>query len=541
MPRDFYSEDNLSRIETYLRRAVKGGEVASRVIHISADYLSLRVAVNPGAEELRLDLDRLERGLTSLALPWEERLRLLLERRCGAEEGGRRCQRYAGLFPREYRALIHPRFAVRDIARIERILAGGGEQFDLWGPFRLKEPYCRLQFYSLRESYLNELMPFLENLHLSVIDEVDFTLAVEGREVFIKSFALRSGVRRETPLVAMRAPLLEALTALRAGELENDSLNMLLIPTGLSWRQIDVFRGYRNYYFQLGSSFTKKRIALALINNPQVALLLYRYFEARFKPETRWSDPLAREEEALSPLRLELAAALQEVSDVNEDRILRILFNLIDSTVRTNFFLREKRPDSFFAFKISAIGIIDMPAPRPLFEIYVHSAAMEGIHLRGGKVARGGIRWSDRPDDFRTEILGLMKTQMTKNVVIVPVGSKGGCVVKTPFRSREEGASLSRAAYQTLMRGLLDLTDNRVGTQVVRPEGVVAYDADDPYLVVAADKGTAHLSDTANAISREYGFWLGDAFASGGSHGYDHKELAITAPGARECVKAHLL
>jgi glutamate dehydrogenase len=419
------------------------------------------------------------------------------------------------------------------------MLAGGGEQFDMWGPFRLDEPYCRLQFYSLRESSLNELMPFLENLHLSVIDEVDFTLVVEGRKVFIKSFALRSGVKGESSLAALRTPLLEALSALRSEALENDYLNMLLIPTGLTWRQIDVFRGYRNYYFQLGSPFTKKRMAFALINNPQIALLLYRYFEARFKPEPRWSDPLTREEEVLSPLRLELAAALEDVPDVNEDRILRILFNLIDSTVRTNFFLREKRPDYFFSFKISAIGIIDMPAPRPLFEIYVHAATMEGIHLRGGKVARGGIRWSDRPDDFRTEILGLMKTQMTKNVVIVPVGSKGGFVVKTPFQSREEGAALSKAAYQTLMRGLLDLTDNRVGGQVVHPEGVVAYDAEDPYLVVAADKGTAHLSDTANAVSREYGFWLGDAFASGGSHGYDHKELAITARGAWECVKAH--
>ncbi len=236
---------------------------------------------------------------------------------------------------------------------------------------------------------------------------------------------------------------------------------------------------------------------------------------------------------------MQLAEALEQVEDINEDRILRTLFNLIDSSVRTNFFFRRQRPDYFFAFKISALGIIDMPAPRPLFEIFVHAAGMEGIHLRGGKVARGGIRWSDRPDDYRTEILGLMKTQMTKNAVIVPVGSKGGFVVKTPWTTREEGAALAREQYQVLMRGLLDLTDNRRGKEVLRPPGVVAYDEDDPYLVVAADKGTAQFSDLANNISLEYGFWLGDAFASGGSHGYDHKALGITARGAWECVQRH--
>jgi glutamate dehydrogenase len=309
--------------------------------------------------------------------------------------------------------------------------------------------------------------------------------------------------------------------------------------TRLDWRQVDLFRAYRNYYFQLGSPYTKLRVANALINNPQLAELLYRYFVARFDPEAGYADLLEREEKALLPVRMELITALEQVADVNEDNILRILFNLIDSTVRTNFFVRKDSEDYFVSFKISAIGIIDMPAPRPLFEIYVHSATMEGIHLRGGMVARGGIRWSDRPDDFRTEILGLMKTQMTKNALIVPVGSKGGFIVKTPYSTREEGGELSKRAYQTLMRGLLDLSDNRVGDQIVRPAKIVAHDDVDPYLVVAADKGTAHLPDTANAVSAEYGFWLKDGFASGGSKGYDHKKLGITAKGAWECVQRH--
>lgn len=538
MPKDFYAAENQPRLERYLRRYFQSPSVFSRIIHISAESLSMHVALKPGNEDVRLQTERLERSLSRIVRPWSSTLRLLLDRVHGEEGGLARWRKYAESFSREYRSLIHPRFAVRDIANLEKCQQTAGELFDLWGPFGRQEPYFRLQFYSARESYLNELMPLLENLNLQVIDEVDFVVRPESQPLYIKSFAVRA-VAGAGKLTRLRQPLLEALHRLRSGGAENDYLNRLLVLTGLSWQEIDVFRGYRNYYFQLGSPFTKKRIAFALINNPRAATLLYRYFEGRFSPEPRWQDPLLREEEALSPIRQLLSETLESVTDINEDRILRILFNLIDSTVRTNFFLRRDRDDYFFSFKISALGIIDMPAPRPLFEIYVHSADMEGIHLRGGKVARGGIRWSDRPDDFRTEILGLMKTQMSKNALIVPVGSKGGFVVKTPFGNREEGAVLARAAYQTLIRGLLDLTDNRIGEQTIRPVGVVAYDDVDPYLVVAADKGTAHLSDTANAVSAEYGFWLGDAFASGGSRGYDHKALGITARGAWECVKRH--
>jgi glutamate dehydrogenase len=371
-------------------------------------------------------------------------------------------------FPEEYQHLIHPRFAIRDLVNIRAMLQSGQDGFDLWGPFGSEEHHFRLQFYSLKSSYLNDLMPCLDNFHLKVIDEVDFLLPVENQNIYIKSFSVRSGASGQS-LGSIRESLLTAMTAMRQGLLENDPLNKLVVLTRLDWRQVDLFRAYRNYYFQLGSPYTKLRVANALINNPQLAELLYRYFVARFDPEAGYADLLEREEKALLPVRMELITALEQVADVNEDNILRILFNLIDSTVRTNFFVRKDSEDYFVSFKISAIGIIDMPAPRPLFEIYVHSATMEGIHLRGGMVARGGIRWSDRPDDFRTEILGLMKTQMTKNALIVPVGSKGGFIVKTPYSTREEGGELSKRAYQTLMRGLLDLSDNRVGDQIVRP------------------------------------------------------------------------
>ncbi len=539
MPRDYYNRDSVRRVESYLGRFLTAEHVSSRVIHINSEYVSLHFRVVLQGDQVRIDVDALQKVMTDLSRPWEEKLRLLLLRGEESHQGVQMLRKYANVFPHEYRDLIHPRFAVRDVRFIEQLLTSGEDCFDLWGPFQERHEFYRLQFYSLKESYLNELMPFLENLSLAVVDEVDFNLEIEGRTVYLKSFAVRNKLSMAKPLTSQRDNLLAILNGLRNGTVEDDYLNRLMVLTGLDWQEIDVFRAYRNYYFQLGNPFTKRSVAFALINNPHAALLLYRYFEARFQPNPDWQDPMQREEAALMPIRMELSQDLDQISDINEDRILRSLFNLIDSTIRTNFFLRRKDPDYFLSIKISAIGVIDMPVPRPMYETYVHSASMEGIHLRGGKVARGGIRWSDRPDDFRTEVLGLMKTQMTKNSLIVPVGSKGGFVVKTPFTTREEGAELSRHAYITLMRGLLDLVDNRVAGHIVRPKGVVVYDDTDPYLVVAADKGTAHLPDTANSVSLDYGFWLGDAFASGGSVGYDHKKLGITARGAWECVKRH--
>ena len=537
MPKEFFNSENRRRMENYLRRAFNARRAEIRLIHVYGEFFSTLVRITSGSPQGEVDTESLEVALTRLLLSWEKKLLHALQRRCGLERGQALGHAYAQRFPLDYQRMIHPRYAARDVEALEKLVENGRARFDLWGPRPGTRDFI-LQFYSLKQSFLNDLMPLLENLGLCVVEEVDFTVELESAPAYLKSFVLR-----ERPghckLGDVRESLVATLDAMWHGDVENDYLHHLQLRTGLDWRQIDVFRGYRNYYFQLGSTYTKKRVAYALIDNPQVARLLYDYFEARFCNCPEWADPADREEQALMPLRMQLIEALEKVDDVNEDRILRTFFNLIDSTVRTNFFARYDKDDYFFSFKISAIGIIEMPFPRPQYEVYVHSAKMEGIHLRGGLVARGGIRWSDRPDDFRTEILGLMKTQMTKNTLIVPVGSKGGFITKTPFATREEGAELSKAAYITLMRGLLDLTDNRVGKEVTHPTDVVRYDGDDPYLVVAADKGTAHLPDTANGVSRNYGFWLDDAFASGGSAGYDHKKLGVTARGAWECVKRH--
>ncbi|NOQ42333.1 MAG: NAD-glutamate dehydrogenase, partial [Desulfuromusa sp.] len=495
MPNDYYLPEHIERMEIYLRRYVRAVSVESRLIHLASDYLSLHVNIELQKKEVKIDLIKLEQGLTRVTMPWKLKFRALLEKSFDADSFAT-WERYSKAFNKNYRARTHPRFAVRDVRNIEKLLHDKQDSFDLWGPFHEEDDYYRLQYYSLSRSYLNDLMPFLQNLDLCVLHEVDSDLEVDSEQVFIKSFAIKPNSDNSLPFWKIKPLLLDSLLALQNNEVENDYLHRLQPLTGLSWREIDVFRGYRSYYFQLGSPFTKKRVADALVNNATVTLLLYRYFEGRFKPSEKLADPMTRELEVLSPIRQDLVTALEEVSNTNEDKILRTLFNLIDSTIRTNFFLRYQTDDYFFSFKINALGVIEMPSPRPLYEVYVHSAKMEGLHLRGGKVARGGIRWSDRPDDFRTEILGLVKAQMTKNAVIVPEGSKGGFVTKQTSPDREEMGKIVIEAYQTLMRGLLDLTDNRVGDEIVQPEGIITYDDLDPYLVVAADKGTAHLPDT---------------------------------------------
>lgn len=331
----------------------------------------------------------------------------------------------------------------------------------------------------------------------------------------------------------------EAFAATWTGQAENDGFNALVLSAGLTWRQAMVLRAYAKYLRQAGSTFSQDYMEDTLRNNVHTTRLLVSLFEARMSPERQRAGT-----ELTDGILEELDGALDQVASLDEDRILRSFLTVIKATLRTNFFQKdaEGRPHAYVSMKFDPQAIPDLPAPRPAFEIWVYSPRVEGVHLRFGKVARGGLRWSDRREDFRTEILGLVKAQMVKNTVIVPVGAKGGFVAKQlpdPAVDRDAWLAEGVASYRTFISALLDITDNLVGGEVVPPADVVRHDEDDTYLVVAADKGTATFSDIANEVAVAYGFWLGDAFASGGSAGYDHKGMGITARGAWESVKRH--
>lgn len=470
-------------------------------------------------------------------LPWDAAFQHLALRALGDTAAKQLYQKYLPVLSSEYKHLVSPRYALKDVLHLEKLNNNDIHQVSLLNPGQDAEHY-RLHFYSQYEHYLDEYILALENMSLRVMDQVQFHITTDGVTQFIKSFTVKAANGQKLAFCRLKHRLIDAISGVMNSYIENDALNKLLILSGLSWRAIDVLRAYRNYYLQIYHLTTRASINHALIHNPEIALCLFVYFEARFRPNPEWSDTGIREEQTLFPLRLQLLESMKAVTDLNDDRVLRTFFNLIDATMRSNFHLQRDWPDYFLSFKINSLGIIDMPSPKPQNEIYVHAIHMEGIHLRAGKISRGGIRWSDRHDDFRVEILGLMQTQVSKNALIIPTGAKGGFVVKHNG-SKVDFKAAGKKAYITLIRGLLDLTDNYKDNQIVQRPELVCYDDPDPYLVVAADKGTAQFSDTANAVAAQYQFWLGDAFASGGSQGYDHKALGITARGAWECVKRH--
>jgi glutamate dehydrogenase len=373
----------------------------------------------------------------------------------------------------------------------------------------------------------------LQHLGLPVVEELALPLILpDNRTGFLERLRIQAAPRVIAAVVAAPERLLDALRALHEQRATDDALNGLITSEGLTWRQVEVLRTLRNHLVQVRPNYNADTITGVMLRNSAAAAALFRLFDARFNPAVDGDR-----DHAVDQADRALRIALQQVGSLLDDEILRGVENLLLAVVRTNAYQKPERP--VVSMKVECAKVAGMVSPRPLFEIYVHSPHLEGIHLRGGKVARGGLRWSDRHDDFRTEVLGLMKTQMVKNSIIVPVGSKGGFVLKGQLPTRPALDQYLIDRYRQFISGLLDITDNIIGGAVVHPPDVVRYDQPDPYLVVAADKGTAHLSDTANSVSAQYGFWLGDAFASGGSNGYDHKVEGITARGAWECVLHH--
>ncbi|HEX2094492.1 MAG TPA: NAD-glutamate dehydrogenase [Longimicrobiaceae bacterium] len=543
LPRGKYSQEARQRIQVAVTRHL-GGTVVHYYLSMSAgEQARLHFYVSAPAETVQAaDARALEHEVEQLTRSWEERLRDGLG--AGAE-AAELAERYAPALSEEYRAANTPAAAVHDVLQMERMRLEAREatvalrnapeerQGEL-GTATVLKLYLRD-----RRLVLSDFMPILEDAGIRVIEIDTFSVAGAGLPRFmIYSFLVQE---REGGVVTGEIfPILaEMLLAVWTGDAPEDPFNALVLRAGLRWREVDVLRTYANYATQIGAVPTRTASSRAMARYPEVARLLVRLFRARF-------DPAAASAQEEAALRGGLNRALEAVTSLADDRALRRLAALVVGTVRTNYYrcggadpTKRSGGAPYISVKIRSAEVEELKKSRLLYEVYVRSSRMEGIHLRAAPVSRGGIRWSDRPDDFRTEVLGLVTTQVVKNATIVPSGSKGGFITKRVFADREEMGREAAEQYRTLMRGLLDLTDNFVEGRVVPPEGVVRHDGDDPYLVVAADKGTAHLSDVANAVAAEYGFWLGDAFASGGSHGYDHKEEGITARGGWECVKRH--
>ncbi|MEX2527686.1 MAG: NAD-glutamate dehydrogenase domain-containing protein [Gemmatimonadota bacterium] len=493
----------------------------------------------------------LERAIGEIIRSWEDRVREGLERFRPSEEARRLAGVYGEAVSPEYRAATDPLVAVEDVLELEAMESTGRDVAIALAnrdakTFSDGEELSELRLFLRGERLiLSEFMPILEDAGLRVIAVTPFQ--IQGRGVpgaSIYSFHVQDPAGGLLDVNGGGRLLSELILAVRRGDASSDSLNSLVVLAGLAWREIEVLRAYASYAFQVGAVPSRVSLPVALVKHPDVARILLHRFEVRFGLDEGSPDERATR---LGEIQAQFLESLNKVTVLGDDRALRRLALLIDGTVRTNYFRNGGRDPSrtsggvpYISFKVATRGLEGVPRTRVLYEVWVRSPRMEGVHLRGARVARGGIRYSDRPDDFRTEVLGLVKTQMVKNAVIVPAGSKGGFVTLRQLPP-EAMADEAREQYCTLIRGLLDLTDNLVEGRHVPPEGVFCHDRADPYLVVAADKGTAKYSDVANGVAEEYGFWLGDAFASGGSNGYDHKEVGITAGGAWECVRRHFL
>ena len=540
VPRDRFNTRIRERIQEILSEAF--GAVSSEfTVQLSESvlarlYFVMRV---PSGTHPEYDVHELEARLVSETRSWRDDLYAALLEECGEERGTRLFRRYGAAFRAAYRENYTARIAVHDIERIEQLDDAHELAMSVYRPLEAPENTFHFKlFHRATPISLSDALPMLENMGLRVEEERPSRVTpADGSRIWVNDFGLSHTIEA-LDLERVTDLFQDAFAHVWSGAVENDGFNRLVLRASLAWREIVILRAYCKYLRQAGVAFSQEYMERTLTANPGIARDLVALFHARFDPSR---DEAGRAEAEAIAARIR--EALERVANLDEDRILRSFLGLVRATLRTNYFQHDARGElkSYVSFKFDPKRIPELPEPRPMFEIWVYSTRVEGVHLRGGPVARGGLRWSDRREDFRTEVLGLVKAQMVKNAVIVPVGSKGGFVPKhLPVGgSREAVLEEGIACYKTFIRGMLDITDNLAGSEVVPPPEVIRHDGDDPYLVVAADKGTATFSDIANSVAAEYQFWLGDAFASGGSHGYDHKKMGITARGAWESVKRH--
>ena len=541
-PRENFSTELRRKWQAILTQAFNGTSSEFNV-HLSESVLAriqITVRTTPGTIPA-FDVRELEARLVASARRWDDDLKGALLESLGEARGNELLRQFGSAFPAGYREEVAARSAVPDIEMMSKLSQQQPLGMTLYRPLEAAPGTLRFKIFHLGAPVtLSDSLPMLEHMGLQVLDEHPHRVAPHGMSpVWIHDFGMMTaGADTEVEIDALHQVFEEAFGRIFRGEVESDDFNRLVVAARMPSDEIVVLRAYAKYMRQIGFPLSQAFIEGTLAAHADIAGALVALFKTRFDPaQGAGAGSRAGEQQRA------IEAMLEHVDNLSEDRVLRQYLALILATTRTNFWRRDAEGNrrSFLSFKFDPRLVPGLPEPKPMFEIFVYSTRFEGVHLRGGRVARGGLRWSDRPEDFRTEVLGLVKAQMVKNTVIVPVGSKGGFVLKRAPAASDREAFMKEgvACYRDYLRGLLDLTDNRVGDKIVPPPTVKRHDPDDPYLVVAADKGTATFSDFANGISKEYGYWLGDAFASGGSVGYDHKAMGITARGAWESVKRH--
>lgn len=542
VPRERYNTQLRKDTQALLQKSFGSDKDIEFTTYFSESvYARTQYMVRGGKNEAEVNVKEIENNIVELTKSWSDKLSTAIRSSYGEAKGKALEQKYATAFAPSYKERNLPSVSIVDIEKLELLDENHTLDMLFYRPQeeRSDSDAVRLKLFHKNEPiHLSAVLPMLENFGLRVIDESPYEVTTSNGEVnWIMDFSMLHSTGGSMNMKQAMTLFQEAFSQVWYGYLEDDAFNRLVLGAGLTGRRVTILRAYARYMRQTGSSFSNDYVASTLDRYPIIAKLIVDLFEQRFNPEIKQNND--EQEQLIGAIK----HSLEQVANLDDDRIIRRYLDMILATFRTNFYQTDAngKAKSYVSFKFQPQLIPEMPLPLPKYEIFVYSPRVEGVHLRGGKVARGGLRWSDRREDFRTEVLGLVKAQQVKNTVIVPVGAKGGFVCKKLHEKtgREAIFEEGKSCYRIFIRSLLDITDNIVEGKIVHPKNVVRHDEDDAYLVVAADKGTATFSDIANEISDEYNHWLGDAFASGGSVGYDHKGMGITARGAWESVKRH--
>ncbi len=542
VPREKYVSGIREKLEALLIDSFEGESAESSVELVDSPLARIHIVVHVDTgKRPRISIQQIEKRIGDIIISWTDRLREKLYRSYGQRDGHTLFRKYGKIFPAGYQEETSPQDACSDINHIDAMREEGRcRHVELFRPARSEPSHMHFMVFSHGEPMvLSEALPILEDMGVDVYTERPYELRMSDDERFwIQDFHLRHTRGADIDVQAISTLFEDCFMQVLSGNAENDGFNRLILSAGLDWRQVSLIRCYAKYLQQLTLPFSQDYLEDVLVERADFVKLLLKQFQVQFDPALN----AAKRDDKLKAAKQAVAREVDKAKNVDEDRILNAFAGTVNSTLRTNFYLdsRDENGKPYISIKLETRKIREAPLPRPKFEIFVYSTEVEGVHLRGGDVARGGLRWSDRREDFRTEVLGLMKAQVVKNTVIVPTGAKGGFFCKRPpAGDRAAVMTAGIVCYRTFISGLLDITDNVVDGKVKAPKGVVRRDDEDPYLVVAADKGTATFSDIANGISQSYGFWLDDAFASGGSAGYDHKKMGITARGAWVAVQRH--